>query len=147
MAKFKISKEKLEELKGELKALVGGRPEIIERVSTARALGDLKENAEYHSARDDQRSNESRIEEIEAILKDYELVDSTKMSHEEVAVGCTVDLKGPDTKSFTVVSSVESDPLNGKISDESPIGQALVGKKVGDEIEMGGNKYKIEKIS
>ena len=147
MAKFKISKEKLEELKGELKTSVEARPEIIERVSTARALGDLKENAEYHSARDDQRANESKIEEIEAILKNYEIVDSSKMSHDFVAVGSTVKLKGSDSKTFTVVSSVESDPLNGKISDESPIGQALVGKKVGDEIEMGGNSYKIEEIS
>lgn len=147
MAKFKISKEKLGELKDELEIFLEARPEIIERVSTARALGDLKENAEYHSARDEQRANESKIEEIEAILKDYEIVDSSKMSHDVVAVGATVKLKGKESKIFTVVSSVESDPLNGKVSDESPIGQALVGKKVGEEIEMGGNKYKIENIS
>lgn len=147
MAKFKISKEKLAELKDELKASVAARSEIVERVSVARALGDLKENAEYHYARDDQRANEAKIEEIERILKDYELVDSTKMRHEEVAVGCAVKLKGPDNKSFIVVSSVESDPANGKVSDESPIGQLLLGKKVGDEIEIAGKKYKVVGIS
>jgi transcription elongation factor GreA len=147
MAKFKISGEKLEELKLELKQLKDARSDIVERVATARELGDLKENSEYHGARDEQRSNQLRTEEIESILKDYEIVDSSKMSHDVVEVGCTVKLKGTDKKTFTVVSSVESDPINGKISDESPIGQALVGKKLGDEIEVAGNKYKIEEIN
>lgn len=147
MEKVKISKEKLEGLKEELKRLDAARPEIIERVSTARALGDLKENAEYHSARDEQRSNQARADEIGVILKNYEIVDTSQLSNDEVALGSTVNLKGPDTKLFTIVSSVESDPLSGKISDESPIGQALLGKRVGDEIEVAGKKYKIVKIS
>lgn len=147
MAKIKISKEKLDELKDELKTSIAARPGIIERVSTSRALGDLKENAEYHSARDDQRANEARIDEIERILKNYEIVDGSKLDHDVVAVGCIIKLKGLDTKSFTLVSSVESDPANGKISDESPIGKLLLGKKVGDEIEMAGKKYKIASIS
>ncbi len=147
MTKIKISKEKLDELKVELKEAIGARPGIIERVATARALGDLKENSEYHGARDEQRDNERKIEEIEGILKNYEIVDASKMSHDVVALGCTVKLKGQVEKVLTVVSSVESDPLNGKVSDESPIGQLLLGKKVGDDIEIGGNKFKITDIS
>ncbi|HRV75793.1 MAG: transcription elongation factor GreA [Candidatus Nomurabacteria bacterium] len=147
MEKVKISQEKLEELQKELAQLEADRPEIIERVSTARALGDLKENAEYHSARDEQRVNQARVDEVNAILKNYEIVDNSNLSHDVVSLGCTVKLKGSDTKVFTLVSSVESDPLNGKISDESPIGQVLLGKKVGDEIEVGSNKYKITDIS
>ena len=147
MTKIKISKEKLDELKVELKEAISARPGIIERVATARALGDLKENSEYHGARDEQRDNERKIEEIEGILKNYEIVDASKMSHDVVALGCTVKLKGQVEKVLTVVSSVESDPLNGKVSDESPIGQLLLGKKVGDDIEIGGNKFKITEIS
>jgi len=147
MVKVKISKEKLTELKDELKELETVRPEIIKRVSTARALGDLKENAEYHSARDEQRANQARADEIEKILKNHEVVDASQLSHDEVVLGCVVRLKGADSKTFTIVSSVESDPLNGKISDESPIGKALLGKKVGDEIEIVGKKYKIGEIS
>ena len=147
MTKIKISKEKLDELKVELKEAIDARPGIIERVATARALGDLKENSEYHGARDEQRDNERKIEEIEGILKNYEIVDASKMSHDVVALGCTVKLKGQAEKVLTVVNSVESDPLNGKVSDESPIGQLLLGKKVGDDIEIGGNKFKITGIS
>lgn len=147
MEKVKISNEKLAELKEELKNLEAALPEIIERVSVARALGDLKENAEYHSARDEQRSNQVRADEIGMILKNYEIVDASKLSHDEVALGSTVKLKGPEDKTFTVVSSVESEPLKGKISDESPIGQALLSKRVGDEIEVAGKKYKIVEIS
>jgi transcription elongation factor GreA len=149
MSTVKISKQKLEELQAELAACLSSRPEIIERVSSARELGDLKENAEYHSAREEQRANESKIEEIEKVLKNYELVEGLNSS--EVEVGAMVKLSSAeaseDEKIFTVVSSVEADPLNGKISDESPVGQALIGKKVGDEVEIGGKKYKVESIS
>ncbi|MDQ5913555.1 MAG: transcription elongation factor GreA [Patescibacteria group bacterium] len=147
MAKVKISKEKLEQLKIELEKAIEARPGIVERVATARSLGDLKENSEYHGARDEQRDNERKIEEVEAILKNYEIIDGSKMSHDVVAVGSTVKLSGDDDKAFTIVSSVESDPINGKVSDESPIGQALIGKKLGDEIEIGGKKYKIRGIA
>lgn len=150
MSTVRISKEKLAELEKDLKLCLEARPEIIERVASARELGDLKENAEYHSARDEQRSNESKIEEIEKILKNYELVEVSNSS--EVEVGVTVKLSSAtealeDEKVFTVVSSVEADPLNGKISDESPVGQALIGKKVGEDVEIGGKRYKLEEIS
>jgi transcription elongation factor GreA len=147
MGKIKISEEKLNELQKELTQLRSDRAEIVERVATARELGDLKENSEYHGARDEQRINELRTEEIESILGNYEVVDGSNVSHDYVEVGCTVKLKGADEKNFSVVSSVESDPMNGKISDESPIGQVLLGKKLGDEIEVAGKKYKIAEIS
>jgi len=147
MEKVKISKEKLEALKVELEKAIEARPEIVERVATARALGDLKENSEYHGARDEQRANELNIDRIERILKNYEIVDGSKISHDLVQIGSTVQLSGDGEKVFTIVSSVESDPLNGKVSDESPIGQALLGKKPGDEIIIGAKEYKISSIS
>lgn len=154
MAKYKISQEKLDSVKAELKAAIEARPAIVEKVSTARDLGDLKENSEYHAARDEQRSNELKIEELEAILADYEIVEGSSSSVVEVGSvvklrpsdGQSGQVKGTDTKTFTIVSSVESDPLNGKISDESPIGQVLIGKTVGDEIEIAGKKYKIGEL-
>lgn len=152
---FKISKEKLEELKVELEAALKARPEIIERVSSARELGDLKENSEYHGARDEQRSNEAKIEEIEKILKNYEIVEGSSSS--EVEIGATVKLTpslklqstgdGDSEKVYTIVSSVEADPLSGKISDESPVGQVLLGRKIGDTVEIAGKKYKLSSIS
>lgn len=147
MEKVKISKEKLEALKVELEKAIEARPEIVERVATARALGDLKENSEYHGARDEQRANELNIDRIERILKNYEIVDGSKISHDLVQIGSTVQLSGDGEKVFTIVSSVESDPLNGKVSDESPIGQALLGKKPGDKIIIGAKEYKISSIS
>ncbi len=145
MAVVKISKEKFVALKLELEDALKARPEIIERVASARELGDLKENSEYHSARDEQRANESKIEEIESIFKNYEIVDGSGSF--EVEIGATVKLSGESEKVFTVVSSVEADPLSGKISDESPVGQALLGKKVGDDVEIGGKKYKLREIT
>lgn len=145
MEKVKISKEKLAELEKELASAITERAAIVERVATARELGDLKENSEYHTARDEQRMNAIRIEEIEGILKNYEIVDSS--ASENVEVGSTVALTGGKLKSLTVVSSVEADPMNGKVSDESPIGQVLLGKKKGDEVEIAGSKYKISEVS
>ncbi len=145
MDTFKISKEKLEELQVELAVALEARPEIIERVSSARELGDLKENSEYHGARDEQRSNEAKIEEIEKILRNYEVVSGSTSS--EVEIGATVKLSGDSEKIYTIVSSVEADPMSGKISDESPVGQVLLGKKVGDNVEIAGKKYKVREIA
>lgn len=146
MEKHKISQQKLDELKTELKKAIADRKDIIERVSTARELGDLKENAEYHSARDEQRANESRIEEIEGILDNYEIADGG--SKDSIDIGNKVVLKaGSDTKEFTIVTSVEANPLEGKISDQSPVGKSMIGKKVGDEVELAGKKYKIGEIN
>lgn len=134
---FHLTKEGLAELKTELAMLVEKRTEISEAIATARSQGDLAENAEYHEAKEDQARNESRIEEIEHIIANAEVI-ATPKDDNKVRLGSTVKLKHEDgkTKEFQVVGTVEADPLNGKISDESPIGQALLGKKEGEEVEI-----------
>lgn len=134
---FHLTKQGIDELEAELKELVSQRSVIAERIKTAREFGDLSENMEYSAARQDQERNESRIQELEHILKNVELIKDPK-SNGKVDLGSTVKLKAKDgkTKEFQVVGTVEADPLNGKISDESPIGQALLGKKVDDEVEI-----------
>ena len=133
---FKLTQDGIDELKGELEQLIAERPEVTERIRSARELGDLSENAEYASARSEQERNESRIAEIEHILKNVELISAPK-NGSKVNLGSTVKLLGANKeKQFQVVGTVEADPLSGKISDESPIGKALLGKKVGDEVEI-----------
>lgn len=147
---FYLTKEGVDELKKEHAALIAERGPIAERIKSAREFGDLSENAEYSSARQEQERVESRIGEIEIILQNLEVIKKPK-GDSKVQLGSTVTLKDGDTKTFQVVGTVEADPLNGKISDESPIGNALMGKKVGDEVEIraGDNlhKYKIASIS
>ncbi len=134
---FKLTQTGITELEIELKALIADRSAIADRIKTAREFGDLSENAEYSSARQDQDRAESRIAEIEKILQNVEVIKAPK-GDSKVALGSNVSLKSPDgkTKQFQVVGTVEADPLNGKISDESPIGKQLIGKKVGEEVEI-----------
>jgi transcription elongation factor GreA len=133
---FKLTQEGIDELKGELEALIAERPEITERIRTARELGDLSENAEYASARAEQERAETRIAEIEHILKNVEIITAVK-SNGKVHLGSTVTVKGNGKEmKFQVVGTVEADPLEGKISDESPIGKVLLGKKLGEEVEI-----------
>ena len=133
---FHLTQEGIDELKTEHMELVALRGPITERIKTAREFGDLSENAEYSSARQEQERVESRIAEIENILLNVEVISKPKGDN-KVQLGSHVKLKGGSkTKEFQVVGTVEADPLNGKISDESPIGHALLGKKVGDEVEI-----------
>src|SRR5438045_4083351 len=134
---FHLTKQGVEELKAELTGLLGQRSVIAERIKTAREFGDLSENMEYSAARQDQERNESRIGEIEHILKNVKVIVVPK-NDSKVVLGSSVKLKTEDGKSkeFQIVGTVEADPLNGKISDESPIGKALIGKKEGDEVEI-----------
>jgi transcription elongation factor GreA len=134
---FRLTKEGVEELKRELDTLISKRSAIAEAIKTARELGDLAENSEYQSARQEQDRHEARIGEIEHILQNVELIKVPK-GDSKVQLGSRVSLKGEKgkTKEFQVVGTVEADPLNGKISDESPIGKALLGQKVGDEVEI-----------
>ena len=147
---FKLTKEGVTELEDEVKELVAKRPEIAERIKTAREFGDLSENAEYSSARQEQERVESRISEIEHILQNVEVISKTK-GDKKVQLGSKVVLKNGSSKEYQVVGTVEADPMNGKISDESPIGQALMNKKVGDEVEIKTpaetTKYKVVSIS
>ncbi len=134
---YRLTKQGVTELDTELKNAIAERSAIAGRIKTAREFGDLAENAEYQASRLEQEKNEARIAELEHILQNVELIKETK-SGGKVVLGSTVQLKSADgkTKEFQVVGTVEADPLNGKISDESPIGQALLGKKKGDEVEI-----------
>lgn len=140
------------ELQAELDALIAKRSAVAEDIAIARSQGDLTENAEYHAAKEEQSRQELRIEEIEHILQNSALIKSPR-SGSKVQLGSTVKLKGEkgNTKEFQVVGTVEADPLKGKISDESPIGQALMGQTVGNDVEIKTPvetaTYKIAQIS
>lgn len=149
---FHLTKDGIIELQNELHSLTARRVEIAEAIKTAREQGDLSENAEYHAAKDDHERTESRIAAIESILSNAEVIKKPR-SDGKVRLGSTVDLKSESgqSKNFQVVGTVEADPLEGKISDESPIGQALLGKSVGDVVEIKTNSdtvtYKVTQIS
>lgn len=134
---FHLTKEGVQELETELAHLIAERGPVAEKIKTAREFGDLSENAEYQSARQEQERLESRIAEVEHILANVELIQKPKGDN-KVQLGSTVTLKGEagTAKTFKVVGTVEADPLNGKISDESPIGKALLGKKLGESVEI-----------
>lgn len=148
---FRLTKEGVEELEVELDSLIAKRSNIAESIKTARELGDLAENAEYQAARVEQDRNETRILEIEGILQNVEIIKKPR-GDSKVQLGSKVKLKGESaTKEFQVVGTVEADPLSGKISDESPIGSVLLGKKVGDLVEIKTPSevahYKVVEIS
>ena len=134
---YRLTQEGIEELKSEKDALIAARADIADRIKTAREFGDLSENAEYQSARQEQDKNEARISEIEHILQNHELIKAPK-GDSKVQLGSKVKLSSKDgkTKEFQVVGTVEADPLEGKISDESPLGVAVLGKKEGEEVEI-----------
>lgn len=135
---FHLTQEGIDELKTELEVLISKRAEVAEAIRVARDQGDLSENAEYHAAKDEQQNVEGRISEIEYILANVEVIAKAKKA-DKVRLGSHVELKstnGGKGKKFQVVGTVEADPLEGKISDESPIGKALMGKAVGEDVEI-----------
>ena len=150
-----MTAEALANLQQELEELkVVKRKEIAEKIKVARSFGDLSENSEYDEAKNEQAIIEGRIAELEAQLKDVQILDESEFSNENVHVGSQVKLRQQGTKTvrtFKIVGSTESDPVNGKISDESPVGHAVLGHKEGDAVEVelpnGFVTYVIEKIS
>jgi transcription elongation factor GreA len=133
---YQLTQSGVDELKAELDNLLTARFAIADAIKTAREFGDLTENAEYQSARQEQDRNEARIAEIENILQNVAVIKKPK-GDSKVQLGSKVVLKNSGkTKEFQVVGTVEADPLRGKISDESPLGQALLGKKEGDKVEL-----------
>lgn len=147
---FHLTAEGIQTLKDELKELsTSKRAEIAERLKEAKADGDLSENAMFDAARDEQGFVEGRISEIEHILKHSTLIKGNK--GDAVALGSTVHLELEDgQQTYTIVGSTEANPDNGKISHESPIGKALLGKKAGEEVEIevpsGTLVYKILEV-
>lgn len=126
------------------------RREIAEKIKEAREQGDLSENAEYDAAKDEQRDIEARIEELTELLKNIEVVDEDEASIDEVSIGCVVTLRDMEYKEntdFKIVGSTEAASLSGCISNESPVGKAVLGHKVGETIKVempaGTFKYKI----
>lgn len=135
------------ELEQELADLVAQRPAIAERIATARAFGDLSENQEYTDARAEQKNVENRIIEIEEILKNAKLIEAPQKTG-NVTIGSTVviDMAGKEF-TYTVVGPVEANPLEGKISHESPIGKQLLGRKAGEDFDFNGKKVTVKSIA
>jgi len=128
---YQITEAGRAELEAELEELKSRRGEIADKIAEARDYGDLSENADYDTAREDQALVETRIAEIEDILANAQIIKASNGSR--ISVGSTVELKsGGKSFTYTLVGPVEADPLEGKISNESPIGEALMGKKVGE---------------
>jgi transcription elongation factor GreA len=133
---FNLTPEGADEIKAELDGLIAQRVVIADRIKQARELGDLSENAEYQTAREDQDRLEARISELDHVLTNMQIIKKPKIDG-QVRLGSTVELKaGGKTQKFQIVGTMEADPMNGKVSDESPIGKALLGKRVGDKAEI-----------
>lgn len=130
---YPMTAEGKEKLQAELKNLkLVKRPEVIERIKVARSFGDLSENSEYDAAKDEQSHLEDRIAQVEEMLKYAQVVDAESVDPNVVSVGKTItytEVGTDDPETYTIVGSDESDPLNGKISNDSPIAQALLGKE------------------
>ncbi len=152
--KVMLTREGLEKIQKELKYLKEvERPEVAQKIREALAFGDLSENAEYVAAKDRQAFVEGRILSLEKILENYELIDENKRKDGVISVGSKVKIKDTRTKTtleLTIVGSPETDPLSGKISRNSPLGKALLGKKKGDVVSVkvpaGLVQYKILKV-
>ncbi len=150
-----LTSEGLKALQDELENLkTVTRNEIAEKIKIARGFGDLSENSEYDEAKNEQAKIEARIVELEAMLKNAQVIDDMDIAEGTVTIGCTVKLldeEFDDEIVYTIVGSAESDPLEFKISDESPIGAALIGHVAGDEVtvicEAGHLKFKIIEVS
>ena len=145
-------KQKLEEELEDLK--INKRKEIVERIKIARSYGDLSENSEYESAKDEQAFVEGRISSLEKMIRLAEIIDTKNVEADIVSLGRTVtfvELPDEEEESYSIVGSAEANPLQGKISNDSPIAKALLGKRVGDEVSIatpgGDMKVKIVNVT
>ena len=155
MAKeYKLSAERLEALKEELTYLKTVREkEVADQIKEARSFGDLSENSEYDEAKNEQGKLYSRIAEIEEILSNYVVIEESEEDHDTVRIGSTItvlDKEFGEKETYQVVGSQEADPMNGRISEESPFGKALLGKAVGADVVVdapaGTIRYQIVEI-
>ena len=138
----------LKELQDELEELkTTGRKDIAEKIKVALSFGDLSENSEYDEAKSEQGKLESRINEIEAIIQNCKIIDESELSGDTVNRASTVkikDLELGEVFEYQIVGFTQADPINGKISDESPVGRAIMGKKVGDVVEVEAPMGKVQ---
>lgn len=150
-----LTYEGLKNLEKELDFLKGKkRMEIAEKIKKAISFGDISENSEYDEAKNEQAALESKITKLENSLRNAEVIDDTAITTDQVRIGCKVkilDLEYKEEEIYQIVGSMEADPENQRISDESPVGSALLGKKVGDDVEvsapLGFLQFKILEIS
>lgn len=142
MKQIYVTPEGLEKAKKELQGLTEvKRPAVIEKIERAKEQGDLSENFEYHEAKEEQGFIEGRIQELEYLINNAVVVENNHKSNGMVEIGKTVKVKNEkDVKEFQIVGANEADPIKGKISNESPLGEALLGKKVGENIEIQAPK-------
>jgi|688.fasta_scaffold04549_18 transcription elongation factor GreA len=150
MKKYHMTQSGLEKAQIELEALVLRRKEIIEKIKAAKEQGDLKENGEYHEAKNDMAFNESKILELEDLIRNAEVVQSPTNS-QFVSLGSQVKVRnGTGEREFLIVGASEANPAERKISDESPLGQAFIHRSVGEEVEVetpaGVQRYTILEI-
>jgi transcription elongation factor GreA len=147
-----ISRDGLEKLQHELEELISvSRPDIAQRIHDAKEHGDVTENAEYEDAKNEQAFVEGRIQQLEVMIKSATLIDEHP-ANDHVQIGSTVTVKGPDgSQKFTIVGSTEARPTEGRISNESPVGRALLGRKKGETITVqvpaGDLAYRIVSIA
>ncbi|RPF55547.1 transcription elongation factor GreA [Aquisalibacillus elongatus] len=129
--------EKLEQELNELKTV--RRPEVVERIKVARSFGDLSENSEYDAAKDEQAFVESRVAQVENMIRNAVIIENDEESNDTVQLGKTVkfvELPDGDEEEYQIVGSAESDPFEGRISNDSPMAQSLLGKKVGEQVTV-----------
>jgi transcription elongation factor GreA len=152
MEKVPMLAEGYEKLTADLKALRLERPKIVDAIEEARAHGDLSENAEYHAAKERQGQVEAQIGDIEDRVSRAQIIDPASLSGDKVVFGATITVVDEDEKThrYQIVGQTESDAKVGRISYDSPLGRALIGRQVGDEVEVtvpsGDRVYLIEKI-
>ena len=146
-----VTNEGLEQMKQELEDLIQvKRPEVIKALKEARALGDLSENAEYDAARQEQAQTEARIKELESMIEHAVIIENVDTN--EVSIGTKVTIEyvdDDDTEEYSIVGVKEADPFNNKISNESPIARAILGKKIGDivSVESPNGTYDVKVVS
>lgn len=151
---YPMTAEGRDKLKDELEDLkVNQRPKVVERIKIARSYGDLSENSEYESAKDEQSMLESRITTIQHMLQYAQIIDSNASDKDEVTVGKKVtfkELPDEDPETYQIVGAAEADPMSGKISNDSPIAKGLIGHKLNEEVNFpipaGSMKVKIIKV-
>ncbi len=133
-----VTNEGLEQMKQELEDLIQvKRPEVIKALKEARALGDLSENAEYDAARQEQAQTEARIKELEAMIEHAVIIENVDTDEVSIGTKVTIEYVGDDdTEEYSIVGVKEADPFNNKISNESPIARAILGKKIGDIVSV-----------